>query len=228
MLDTLTLQTATSNAGVLIIIYTMFVAFLLSVTLGITYIKTFRGLSYSRTYVQAVILSSIVAATVVHAIGDSLARGLGMIGALAIIRFRTTFKDPRDILFMFAALAAGIGCGVGAYNVAVIGTFGFVLTALLLHVTPLGQPSTFDGMLRFNINSSDENRHELEGLLKKYCKNFALITLRDMKQGERLDYAYHVKIRKNLESARLIQELPEKIPSVRGVGLMLQETTVEL
>jgi uncharacterized membrane protein YhiD involved in acid resistance len=206
----------------------MFVAFLLSVTLGITYIKTFRGLSYSRTYVQSVILSSIVAATVVYAIGDSLARGLGMMGALAIIRFRTSFKDPRDILFMFSALAAGIGCGVGAFNVAVVGTLGFVFTAFLLHVTPLGQSSTFDGMLRFNINSNDENRHELEALLKKYCKTFVLITLREMQQGERLDYAYHVKIRKNRESARLIKEIPERIPSVRGVGLMLQETTVEL
>ncbi|MBI9093004.1 MAG: DUF4956 domain-containing protein [Desulfobacterium sp.] len=228
MLDTLTLQTATSNSGLLIIIYTMFVAFLLSVTLGITYIKTFRGLSYSRTYVQAVILSSIVAATVVHAIGDSLARGLGMIGALAIIRFRTSFKDPRDILFMFSALAAGIGCGVGAYNVAVIGTFGFVLTALLLHVTPLGQAGTFDGMLRFNITTDDGSRHALEALLKKYCKTFVLITLREMQQGERLDYAYHVKMKKNRESAGLIKEMPEKIPSVRGLGLMLQETTVEL
>ncbi len=228
MLDTLTLQTATSHSGLLIIIYTMFVAFLLSVTLGITYIKTFRGLSYSRTYVQSVILSSIVAATVVYAIGDSLARGLGMMGALAIIRFRTSFKDPRDILFMFSALAAGIGCGVGAFNVAVVGTLGFVFTAFLLHVTPLGQSSTFDGMLRFNINSNDENRHELEALLKKYCKTFVLITLREMQQGERLDYAYHVKIRKNRESARLIKEIPERIPSVRGVGLMLQETTVEL
>lgn len=228
MLDIMKIQTMTSNSGVLLIIYTMFVSFLLSTAIGMTYIKTFRGLSYSRNYVQALILSSIVAATVVHAIGDSLARGLGMIGALAIIRFRTSFKDPRDILFMFSALAAGIGCGVGAYNVAVIGTLGFVLTAFLLYVTPLGQPSAFDGMLRFNITSTDENRHLLEGLLKKYCKTFVLITLRDMQQGARIDYAYHVKMKKNSESAGLIKELPEQIPSVRGVGLMLQETTLEL
>lgn len=228
MLDIMKIQTMTSNSGLLLIIYTMFVSFLLSVAIGITYIKTFKGLSYSRTYVQAVILSSIVAATVVHAIGDSLARGLGMIGALAIIRFRTSFKDPRDILFMFSALAAGIGCGVGAYNVAVIGTLGFIMTAMLLHVTPLGQSSSFDGMLRFNIQNNDENRFKLEELLNKYCKTFVLITLRDMQQGERLDYAYHVKIKKNRESAGLIKELPEKITSVRGVGLMLQETTVEL
>lgn len=203
-------------------------AFLLSSVIGVTYIKTFRGLSYSRTYVQSVILSSMIAATVIHAIDDSLARGLGMMGTLAIIRFRSSFKDPRDIMFMFASLAAGIGCGVVAYNVAVIGTLGFVMTAFLLHYTPLGQSSSFDGMLRFNIKNSDEDRLELENLLKKYCRNFVLITLRDMQQGERLDYAYHVKLRNSRESAGLIKELPEKITSARGVGLMLQENTVEL
>ncbi len=56
---------------------------------------------------------------------------------------------------------------------------------------------------------------------------FALITLRDMQQGQRLDYAYHVKMKKNRESADLIKELPIRIPSVQGIGLMLQETTVD-
>lgn len=173
-------------------------------------------------------LSSIVAATVMHAIGDSLARGLGLIGALAIIRFRTSFRDPKDILFMFAALAAGIACGVGAFAAAVVGTIGFVMTATLLHHTQLGQASYFGGMLRFNIENKDENKAELENILETYCRTFALITLRDMKQGERLDYAYHVKLKKGKGKTDLIEILPRRIPSIKGVSLMLQETTVEL
>ncbi len=228
MLDFLTLQTTSPDPVLLTAVYTVLVSFLLSTMVGITYIKTFRGLSFSRNYVQGLILSSIVAATVMQAIGDSLARGLGMIGALAIIRFRTTFKDPKDILFMFSALASGIACGVGAYVIAVVGTTGFVFTAFVLHYTPLGQTSHFDGMLRFNIENNDANRTELERILKSSCKTFALISLRDMKQGERLDYAYHIKLRRHQGNADLLRALSEKIPSVKGVNLMLQETTVEL
>ncbi|WP_027359798.1 DUF4956 domain-containing protein [Desulforegula conservatrix] len=228
MLDMLAFQSSAPNSGLLPIIYTILLSFMLSSVIGVTYIKTFRGLSYSRNYVQAVILIAIIAATIIHAIGDSLARGLGMMGALAIIRFRTTLRDPRDIMFIFASIAAGIGCGVGTYNAAIFGTFGFIMTAFLLYYSQLGLASSFDGMLRFNIENTDEGRHELENLLKKYCRNFVLITLRDMQQGERLDYAYHVKLRNTGESAALVKELPEKIPSVRGVGLMLQESSVEL
>lgn len=228
MFEFLNLYTVSSLPTLPLMIYTVLVAFLLSSSIGIAYIKTFRGLSYSRNYVQAVILGSIVAATVMHAIGDSLARGLGMIGALAIIRFRTSFRDSRDILFMFSSLAAGIACGVGAFTVAVVGTAGFVGTAFLLFFTPLGQKSYYDGMLRFNLVKDDENLNELEGVLKKYCKTFALITLREMQQDDRLDHAYHVKLRKNLRKEDFISALSKKIPSIKGVSLMLQETTVEL
>ncbi len=228
MLDFLTLQNASPNPTLLPVVYTVLVSFLLSSSIGITYIKTFQGLSYSRNYIQAVILSSIVAATIMHAIGDSLARGLGMIGALAIIRFRTNFRDAKDIIFMFGALASGIGCGVGAYTAAVTGTIGFITTAFILHHSPLGQSGYFDGMLRFNIENNDENRTMIDVLFKTYCKTFALVTLRDMNQGERMDYAYQIKFKKIENNADLIKALSENIPSIKGVHLMLQEATVEL
>ena len=91
MLDFLTLQASSPDPTLLTVVYTVLVSFLLSSLIGLVYIRTFKGLSFSLGYVQALILSSIVAATVMQAIGDSLARGLGMLGALAIIRFRTSF-----------------------------------------------------------------------------------------------------------------------------------------
>lgn len=53
-------------------------------------------------------------------------KGPGMLGALAIVRFRTNFRDPRDIIFMFASLAAGISVGVKGYTIATGGVIGFL------------------------------------------------------------------------------------------------------
>lgn len=228
MTDLLSFQSGYVNQDVLSIIFMLLLSFLLSSVIGMTYIKTFMGLSYSRNFVQAVILSSIVASTVMHSIGDSLARGLGMIGALAIIRFRTNFKDAKDILFMFAALASGIGCGVGSYASAIVGTAAFVGAAFLLYTVPMGNSTYFDGMLRFNMENTDEAKVELERILKHHCKKFALITLRDVKQGQRLDYAYHIKLKNDESRNELIRALSNNILSAKGVSLLLQETTVEL
>lgn len=227
MLDFLTLQTATNHPSIIGILYTVLLSFLLSSLVALTYERTFRGLSYSRNFIQAIILSSIVAAMVMQAIGDNPVRGLGILGALAIIRFRTVFKDPRDIIFMFAGVASGISCGVFGYGIAVIGTLSFCAAAIALYYSPFGQSRYFDGMLRFNIVSDAENRPALEALLRHYCKNFALITLREMSQGERLDFAYHVKLKNTMIKEEFVDKL-RKVNSIKDVNLMLQETTVEL
>ena len=227
MLDFLTLQATSVNAPLITVIYTILLSFVLSTLIAITYEKTFKGLSYSKNFVQALVLASIVAASVMHAIGDSLARGLGMLGALAIIRFRTNLKDPRDIIFMFASLAAGISCGVSGFNIAVVGTLGFCLAAIILYYSPFGQTHHFDGMLRFNIENNSDDKTRLTEVLQDFCKIFALITLREMAQEQRIEYAYHVKLRKEKNNEDFIEALNE-IETVRGISLLLQETTVEL
>lgn len=207
--------------------YSVLLSFVLSTLIAITYEKTFRGLSYSRNFVQALILSSIVATTVMQAIGDNLARGLGMLGALAIIRFRTNLRDPRDIIFMFAGLAAGIGVGVKGYTIAAGGTIGFCIIAVVLYFSPFGQTSYFDGMLRFNLEHDPAVKSTLEKVLREHCKIFALITLRDLAQGKRLDYAYHVKLKSGKSNDSFIEAL-KNIETIKDVHLLMQEKTVEL
>jgi len=147
MLDSITVQTTTEAASVWTLIYVVLLSFVLSTLLAWVYRKTFRGLSFSRNYVQSIVLISIISSTVIQSVGDSLARGFAIMAAMAIIRFRTNFKDPRDTLFLFASLAAGIACGALAFAAAIIGTLAFSLAAVLLYFSPLGPASLFDGML---------------------------------------------------------------------------------
>jgi uncharacterized membrane protein YhiD involved in acid resistance len=227
MLDILTIQTSSSHPALVTILYSVLLAFLLSTLIAVTYEKTFRGLSYSRNFVQAIFLGSIVAATVMQAVGNSLAAGIGMLGALAIIRFRTGLRDPRDIIFIFSSLAAGIACGVGGYSIAIVGTLVFCSIAFALYFTPLGSANQFDGMLRFSVDNSSELQNRLTEILKKHCRVFALVTLRDMAQGKRLDCAYHIKLRREGGNAELVAAL-NGITSIQGVNIMLQDNTVEL
>ncbi len=227
MLDFLTLQTTTNNASVITLIYAVLLAFILSTLIAITYEKTYRALSYSRNYVQSLILISIVSTTVMEAVGDSLARGLGIMAAMAVIRFRTNFKDSRDIVFIFASLAVGVSCGVNGFEIAIVGAISFIMVAFILYISPFGDQSYFDGMVRFNLENEVKNKGELEGVLQKFCKSFALITLRDMAQGGRLDYAYQVKLKKGVRQDDFVGEL-HSISSIAGVNFMMQEATVEL
>jgi hypothetical protein len=222
-----TTHTAAENASILTLIFTILLSFVLSTLLAYVYQKTFRGLSYSRNYVQSIVLISIIAAVVIQSVGDSMSRGIGIMAAMSIIRFRTNFKDPRDTLFMFASLAEGISCGAYAFPVAITGTIGFCLAAIILYYSPLGPNSYFDGMLRFNLPVNTEGKNQLDSLLGKYCRAFALVTLREMAQGQRLDYAYHIKLRKKMSYDLFMTEL-KTINELQGLSLMMQEATVDL
>jgi len=200
---------------------------MLSTIVAVTYQKTFQGLSYSRNFIQALILASIVATIAMQAIGDNLARGLGMMGALAIVRFRSSLKDPKDMIYIFMALAVGISCGVYSFSIGTIGTLGFSLAAVIINTLPFSKQSHFDGLLRFNLANNKEDKAKLNDLLDENCLHFALITLREVGQGDRLDYAYQVKLRNKKTYAGFVEELQD-LETIKGVNLLLQETTVEI
>ena len=227
MLDLLAVQSSTANATIITLAYTLLLAFVLSSIIGWTYERTFLGLSYSRNYVQALVLSSVVAATVMQAIGDNVGRGLGMLGALSIVRFRTSFKDPRDIMFIFAALGAGIGCGVYAWGAAVGGTLAFCIVAFLLSRTGLGTKHFFDGMLRFAMPNTSEPRLETEKILRKNLKTFILITMREVNGGERIDVAYQIKLKASKPAADILAELA-KVEGLSDIQFMMQDATTEM
>ena len=227
MFDSVTVQTASESVSVLTLVFTILLAFVLSSVLAFVYQKTFRGLSYSRNYVQSIGLISIVSTVVIQSVGDSLARGFGIMAAMAIIRFRTNFKDPRDTLFLFASLAAGIACGSYTFQIAIVGTLGFSLAAVILYHSPLGPNSYFDGMLRFNVPMDYADQQMLELVLRDYCQAFALVTLREIAQARQLDYVYHIKMRKNKKREDLMSGL-RSIDGLQGLSLMMQEATVDI
>lgn len=160
------------------VLITVVFAFFLSSIITITYEFTTKSIYRKAHFMQSLTLISIVAATVMQAIGDSLARGLGMLGALAIIRFRTVLDDPRNISFMFASLAAGISCGVFGFTIALTGTLVFCLAAIILRFSPYSNTNELIGNLKVRLPRSDDQRSHVEKVLKKHCKNFQLDQLR--------------------------------------------------
>ncbi len=201
-------------------------AFLLSSIIAVVYERTFQGLSYSRGLVQSMVLGSLVSCLLMIAIGDNIARGIGIVGSLAIIRFRTNLRDPRDLVFLFASLGVGVASGVRSYSTAVIGGLMFCLVVILLYISPFGTRRKHDGLVRFQVPSGTDTVL-VTNIMQKLTKHFVLVTMRDVAQGQAYDYAYQVKLFNPHDNETLIREL-EQIKGIRGLTYMNQETTVEV
>ncbi len=178
MIDLNILQESPNNPAFYMVLFTVLFAFFMSSILAITYDLTTRTTYRRAHFLQALCLISMVAAMVMQAIGDSIGRGMGMLGALAIIRFRTNLNDPRNMTFMFASLAVGISCGVFGFSIALTGTLIFCLAAFVLRWSPLSGSNELIGVLRLQYPMQNDLRTEIEGTLRNFCKDFDLQEMR--------------------------------------------------
>jgi len=203
------------------------VAFLASSLVAAVYRQTFQGLSWARGTMQSMVLGAIISCLLMIAIGDNVARGIGIVGSLAIIRFRTTLRDPRDLVFLFAALGVGVAAGVQSYGAAAGGSLLFSVIALAMARSPLGQQRQHDGLLRFQAPAGAGPARRIQEVMERVPRSFALVTLRDVAQGSFVDYAYQVAVRDERGRLELLEALSQ-VEGLRGVTYMSQTTTVDL
>lgn len=205
----------------------LLLSFVATIAVAMTYSKTYRGLSYSRTYVQSLVLGGMVAAALMLAVGNNLARGIGILGTLAIVRFRSTLKDPRDLIFLFASLGLGIAMGVRAFAVGLIGTGVFCGAAWLLAWTEFGSRQAYDGLVRLELPGAASQEAAIRRVLEQHCGRFVLVALREAAQGETVEHSYQVKLRDPDARAPFVADL-EAIPGSRNVSFYWQEATMDL
>jgi uncharacterized membrane protein YhiD involved in acid resistance len=133
-------------------VYSILLAVVLSTVLALTYRFTFHGENFPNNFFQAIVLSSTVSAMVMMAVGDNLAVGFGVLGAVSIIRFRTLMRNPRNIIFIFASLSVGIATGVFGYAIAISGTVIFCLVVILLYFSPYGREAEQKFEILFSVS----------------------------------------------------------------------------
>jgi hypothetical protein len=202
-------------------------AFAMSHLLALVYVWTHQGLSYSQSFVQTLVMGSVVTSMMMMTIGNNLVWGIGMMGAMALVRFRTNLRDPRDMVFVFATLVAGIAAGTRAYGLGALGTVAFSLVAFYLAYVPFGAKKSFDGLLRYTTPWAGEGNDAAKKLLQRHCRQFVLATVREVRQGEASEHVYHVRFRRDQSRVELAKDLAA-VAGLSGVAILVEDTRVEI
>jgi uncharacterized membrane protein YhiD involved in acid resistance len=66
-------------------------------------------------------------------VGSNIATAFTLVGTLAIVRFRTSIRDPQDTAYVIFAVAVGVAAGNGNLQVALVGSA--ILTLLVIALT---------------------------------------------------------------------------------------------
>lgn len=189
----------------------LLVALVCGLLLSIIYRLTYRGPSYSVTFVNSLVLLSIIAAIVVMVIGNNIARAFGLVGAMSIIRFRTAIRDTMDLVFIFLSLALGMACGVGLSAVAISGTLMAGLVVVALTFTHFGAPRRRHFLLQVIYHATEQA--DLSPLLARFCRSLKLVSLKNVGLEDLTESNYHITLR----DARKTEEMVRTLRQTHGV-----------
>jgi uncharacterized membrane protein YhiD involved in acid resistance len=203
-------------------IVNMLVALLCGLIISLVYRFTYKGPSYSSTFVHSLVLLTLITSIVLLVIGNNLARAFGLVGAMSIIRFRTAVRDTLDILFIFFALAIGMAAGVGLTSIALLGTVFVSLVIIALTGTGYGQRRRRRNMLQISYESSDASDEELMRLLRIHARSINLVNIRQRQGSQVVEAFYHFSFRWRKNQAGLLREL-NAAPFVESVNIFFDE-----
>jgi uncharacterized membrane protein YhiD involved in acid resistance len=209
------------------VLLSLVLAFVLGQVLAWVYYVTHSGLSYSRSFVQSLILITMVIAMVMSVIADNIITAVGLMGALAIVRFRNIIKDTRDIAFIFSALVIGMATGSHKYLTAILGTTMLCLVILYLFYTDFGTHQPHNGFLRFSLKGQMGPSHPATLVLSRFCGNYTLLSRQETGFGGAAEYAYQILIKNTDKNEQLLSEL-EQVEGIDSINLTMQEKLLEV
>ncbi len=201
-------------------------AFVLGQLLSWVYEATYQGLSYSRKFADTLTLLTCICSAFVLVARQSLLAGIGLMAVISIVRFRANVKAPNDLVFIMASATFGLGCGVGAIGLSVLGFAAFAVFALLLSSDSMGSRRRFDGVLRLRAKVKEHDALALEAILERHTLRSALLATAELGQGDFVEHSYQVKFQKPEEKHALLAALRQN-NQVHDVRLLMQEVNLE-
>ncbi|MCC6418813.1 MAG: DUF4956 domain-containing protein [Gemmataceae bacterium] len=205
------------HAGVLVL--RLAVAFGLGCVVAVVYRRTHRGDTPPAALIPTLVMLAVLIALVTQVIGTNVARAFSLVGALSIVRFRTTVEDTRDTAFVIFAVVVGMGAGAGLLVEACLGTAVGSIAAVLVRPVPptVGPASGGEWLLtvRLGIGQGQEAVATILDRALVECRVSAVSTAR---QGVAIEVTYRGRLRPGADPGALVAEL-NRVDGVQQVDL---------
>ncbi len=205
--------------------FSLLFAFVLGQLVAWVYACTHSGVSYSRSFTQSLVVITMVVALVMLVIGDNIVTAFGLLGALAIVRFRNVLKDARDLVFVFACLVIGMAIGAQRHDMALVGALAVLAAVVHLRATSFGSRGRWDGHLTCWIEPDGDGL--LSEVLRRFCARTRRISVRQGGGDSAAEYVFQIRLRDRRLHRDLVSEL-RAVPAVSDAALVLRDELSEL
>lgn len=185
-------------------------AFVLGCVVAALYRLT-TGRGNGPSFLGTLVMLSVLITLLTVVIGSSQARAFTLVGALAIVRFRTVVADTRDTAFVIYAVAAGMACGTGFPLAAVAATPLLAVAAWVFR--PDERRGTMEASLVLRLGVGTAAETAMLEVLREEVPGYRLVSLATARGGAALEMHYLVTV----SSAEKATALVGRLTGLNGV-----------
>ena len=171
------------------------------------YMLTHSGLSYSRSFVNALVVMPMIVAIVMNVLSNNLVTAFGMMAVFAIVRFRNILRDTLDTTYVLTVLVIGMACGSQKFTTAVIGCGLMALGMLYLWTTSFGSRHRYDLIVNLHWARPLAELPDLGRTLNRHSRRTLCASQRSHEGYEGTDLSYRLLMRDPQRMEEMLTEL---------------------
>lgn len=193
--------------SVLDVTLAMLIAFVGCAVIGLTYRTTHRGVSYSQSYVQTLVLMGMVIALIMLVVGSNIARAFSLVGALSIIRFRNAVKETRDVGFIFFAMAIGMAAGTRFFLLAVVATVVICLAIVVMDRFNWFNLDIRGQVVKVEVPPDRDYTSDIDDVLRPLTREVELLSAETIRGGALVELVYSVRLKPDVNPGEVTRVL---------------------
>ena len=178
-----------SNLSTTIVVITLAASIALGLFIYFVYRFNSKSGFYNRSFNKSLATLPDITVAIMMAMGSNLTIGLGMVGALSIVRFRNAVKDPSDLTYLFWSISVGIIVGANMIELALILSFAIAVILYGLDLLP-----AFRSPCVLVINAEElSSEEQVLAMIKKHCRRCKLRSRNIGKRG--VEWIFELQLR---------------------------------
>ena len=201
----------------------LLLAFLCGQTLAWVYMYTHSGLSYSKSFVNSLVVIPILVAMVMSVLSNNLVNAFGLMAVFAIVRFRNILRDTLDTSYILSVIVVGMACGTYKYTTALAGCLLASALLVYLHLTSFGSRQRYDMILNLRWDRPLKEAADLLWLLNRHSLSAICVSQRSHEGAADTDFSYRLLLRNPARMEDLLSELRGLNGVSRVTGLKAEQ-----
>lgn len=207
--DLFNFEDLTGTFSVADITLTMVVSFAMCAFIGWVYRATHQGVSYSKSFVQTLVVMGMCVSVVMLVVGSNIARAFSLVGALSIIRFRNAIKETRDVGFVFFAMIVGMAAGTRFFILAIVAAVVISLVILMMDRFDWFELANANQVLKVHLPADDDGPERFDDLFVTHTEHAELLSIDSVRGGAMTEFIYSVRLKEKTdpnEFLRLVRD----------------------